>query len=169
MLGTAARPDAIFDLTFDRCDFESELIVLNPPGREQTKKHRPTVKMPRSLIPMLRHASQTRECIHVLSHNGEPLQSVRRRWRMARAATRMDDRISPYSLRHTMARWLRKESVSAWETAAQLGHKRKDVSTTEIYAPFSPDYLEASVSAIDAFFDRLRTICVPVDEMLKGR
>jgi hypothetical protein len=37
MLGTAARPDAIFDLTFDRCDFESELIVLNPPGREQTK------------------------------------------------------------------------------------------------------------------------------------
>ena len=66
-----------------------------------------------------------------------------------------------------MARWLRKEGVSAWEVAAQLGHKQRDISTTEIYAPFSPDYLEAAVRAIDVMFDRLRVKSVLADAMLR--
>lgn len=46
LIATAARPDTLLDLTFDRCDFERRLIILNPDSREQTKKHRPTVRTP---------------------------------------------------------------------------------------------------------------------------
>lgn len=67
-----------------------------------------------------------------------------------------------------MARWLRIQGVSGWEVSAQLGHKQKGLSTTEIYAPFDPSYLSASVVAIDSFFADLRAKCAPVDEFLKS-
>lgn len=59
--------------------------------------------------------------------------------------------MNPYSLRHTVARHLRASGVPAWEVSAQLGHKRKDLSITEIYAPFDPSYLSNAVAAIDLY------------------
>ena len=37
-LGTAARPDAILDLHSNFIDLDNDIVELNPPGREQTKK-----------------------------------------------------------------------------------------------------------------------------------
>jgi integrase len=95
MLGTAARPDAIHDLTFDRCDLENRLIILNPPEREQTKKHRPTVKLPKSLEGMLRRAEMARKCDHVLTFGGRPVKSIRQAWRAARENAGLDERVNP--------------------------------------------------------------------------
>ena len=67
----------------------------------------------------------------------------------------LGDKVTAYSFRHTMARWLRAEGVPAWEVAAQLGHKQKSVSTTEIYAPFDPAYLKSACGAIDRLFSAL--------------
>jgi len=74
----------------------------------------------------------------------------------------LDDAVLPYSLRHTMARHMRKSGVSAWETTAQLGHKSREHRTTELYAPFDPDYLSAATVAIDSFFDSLLASYSPV-------
>ncbi|OYW82949.1 MAG: hypothetical protein B7Z22_13295 [Hyphomonas sp. 32-62-5] len=63
----------------------------------------------------------------------------------------MSGNVQTYSFRHTIARWLRMQSVPAWEVAAQLGHKAPDYSTTEIYAPFDPAYLTKATDAIDLF------------------
>lgn len=76
-------------------------------------------------------------------------------WRKLRTDLQLDDDVQPYGIRHTMARWMRKSGVPAWEVAAQLGHKTPGVTTTEIYAPFDPDYLRASTDAIDAFLQAL--------------
>ena len=54
-----------------------------------------------------------------------------------------------------MARHLRASGVTAWEVAAQLDHKNKDLSITEIYAPFDPSYLGKSIVAIDDFRDQV--------------
>ncbi len=54
-----------------------------------------------------------------------------------------------------MARWLREQSVPAWEVAEQLGHRGSRYRVTEIYTSHSPDYLEQAVKAIDAYFVRL--------------
>ena len=151
MLSATARNRAILDLTFDQIDFRNDLIDLNPRGREQTLKFRPKVKIPETLKPWLTLQKDISQTGHVIEFKGAPVKSIRTAWRTLRQATNMDDAVQPYGLRHTMARWLRKSSVPAWEVAAQLGHKSPDVSTTEIYAPFDPSYLFKSTAAIDAF------------------
>lgn len=165
MIGTVARPDAVRDLTKAQCDFEHGLIHLNPPGRKQTKKHRPTVKMPQTLRPVLEGSDDG----HLIQYHGQHVDSIKGAWRRARARAGLDDQVNPYSVRHTMARWLRKEGVPAWEVSAQLGHKQPGMSTTEIYAPFDPAYLSNAMRAIDAYFDALRANCVPVNRLLIGK
>ncbi len=151
MLGTVCRPEAAYDLTGAQLDFENRLIDLNPHGRAQTKKIRPVVKMPETLALVLQNAPSG----HLVTFRGKKVKCVRTAWRNLRAKCKLDDAVQPYSLRHTMARWMRKSGVSAWETAAQLGHKSREHRTTELYAPFDPDYLSDATEAIDLFFDNL--------------
>jgi integrase len=151
MISATARNRAILDLTFEQVDFRYDLVDLNPKGREQTLKFRPKVKIPGTLKPWLARQKEISQTGHVIEFKGAPVKSIRTAWRTLRQATNLDDAVQPYGLRHTMARWLRKSSVPAWEVAAQLGHKSPDVSTTEIYAPFDPSYLLKSTAAIDAF------------------
>ena len=148
-LATGARPDAIFDLTFDRCDRENGIITLNPPDRQQTKKYRPVVKLPPALVSMIDYLDDHSEHEHLVTYKGQPVESIKRAWRLLRKDVGLDHRVNPYSLRHTVARWLRKEGVPAWEVAAQLGHKSLEFTTTEIYAPFDPSYLSNAVEGID--------------------
>jgi len=151
MVATTARNSATLDLTFDCIDFRNDLIDLNPKGREQTLKYRPCVKIPQSLKLWLLAQHEISQSNHVIEYKGAPVRSIRTAWRTLRKTTGLDEAVQPYGIRHTMARWLRKSSVPAWEVAAQLGHKSPDISTTEIYAPFDPSYLFKSTAAIDAF------------------
>lgn len=41
--GMASRPETILDLHRSFMDFDRRLIDSNPPGRRQTRKHRPVV------------------------------------------------------------------------------------------------------------------------------
>jgi len=151
MIAGTARNRAILDLNFDQVDFKHDLIDLNPSGRKQTLKFRPQVKIPTTVKPWLLKQQKLSQTGHIIEFRGAPVQSIRSAWRTLRSSLDLDDAVQPYGLRHTMARWLRKSSVPAWEVAAQLGHKTPDVSTTEIYAPFDPVYLKQSTAAIDAF------------------
>ena len=159
-LATGARPDAILDLTWAQIDWDNALIRLNPDGREQTSKRRPVVRLPEFIAEQygLAHFEGLRGA--VVSYGQRPVKSIRTAWRVARAKAGLDDQVQPYSLRHTVARWLRKESVPAWEVAAQLGHSMSEHSMTERYAPYSPDYLERSVGALDRLLHHLRDNCV---------
>jgi len=151
LIGTACRPEAAYELTGEQLDFENRLIDLNPPGRAQTKKIRPVVKMPESLAVILKGAPKGR----LITYQGKPVKNARNSWRAMRTKCKLDDRVQPYSIRHTMARWMRKEGVSAWDTAAQLGHKSRDHRITELYAPLNPDYLETPTLAIESYFGAL--------------
>ncbi len=155
MISGTSRNSAILDLRFEQIDFRNDLIDLNPKGREQTLKFRPQVKIPQTVKPWLLKQQELSQTGHVIEFNGAPVKSIRTAWRTVRKSTKLDAAVQPYGLRHTMARWLRKSSVPAWEVAAQLGHKSPDVSTTEIYAPFDPSYLFKSTAAIDAFLSEV--------------
>jgi integrase len=160
LIGTACRPEAALGLTGAQLDFEDRLIDLNPRGRAQTKKFRPVVKMPNALAVALRHAPEGR----LVTFRGRPVIKVNKAWRAMREAAALAGDVNPYSVRHTVARWLRQHGVSAWEVAAQLGHKSRDYRTTELYAAFDPAYLENAVRAIDLLFAGLRANGAPVDE-----
>ncbi len=153
MIATAGRPDAIKDLTLDRLDVKNRLIILNPSDRQQTTKYRPTLRMPESIVPLVeRLKSEYPSETYVIGLGSQKINHIRTSWRGARARAGLDKQVNPYSIRHTMARWLRKEGVSGWEVSAQLGHKRSDLSITEIYAPYDPTYLNEAVKAIDTLF-----------------
>ena len=50
-VATGARPSSVMDLHSQQIDLDRRLIELNPPGRKQTKKIRPSVKLPAPLMP----------------------------------------------------------------------------------------------------------------------
>jgi len=55
MLATAGRTGAVVDLTYSQIDLTNNLIHLNPTGRQQNKKYRPTVRLPEQLIEYVEH------------------------------------------------------------------------------------------------------------------
>ena len=160
LIGTACRPEAALELTGMQLDFEDRLIDLNPRGRAQTKKFRPVVKMAEALATTLVHAPEG----PLITFRGQKVIKINKAWRGIREAAGLEGGVNPYSVRHTVARWMRQHGVPAWEVAAELGHKSRDYRTTELYAAFDPAYLTNAVRAIDGLFDALRASCAPVDD-----
>jgi integrase len=83
---------------------------------------------------------------------------------VARDAAGLDARVTPYSLRHTAARWMRQQRVSEWDVATQLGHKRP--GSTETYTAYDPDYLKDAAKALDKL---VRASCAPLPTRRKIR
>lgn len=148
MLGTLARPEAIFELRDTQ--IRDGLISLNPAGRTQTKKYRPQVL----LIPSLAKCVFTG---HLIIERGFPVKSVKKAWAGARTAAGLDNRCTPYSLRHTGAQWLRRSRVPEWDVQTQLGHRRP--GTTEVYTAFHPDYLKDAGEALEKLVSQ---VCNPL-------
>ena len=73
-LNTLARHDAALDLRPAQVDLDLRRIDLNPPGRRQTKKHRPIVPITDTLLPFVKD----RECLRFVRGKGS-------RWRRSRA------------------------------------------------------------------------------------
>jgi len=148
---TLSRPVALLELDKSQVDFENRLIELNPPGRKQTKKYRPTVPITGTLLPWLEKAEQG----PLVAYWGRPIKSVRRGFNAVRDAAGLSKDVSPYAIRHTMAIELRKRGVPPWEVQGILGHKQGGYRTTEIYAKYDPDYLSKSAEAIDDYMNEI--------------
>jgi integrase len=145
---TLARPAAILDLTVFQYDREAGILHLNPPGRRQTKKYRPTVPVARILAPWLEAA----EAEYFVNYHGRPLKSIKTAFRRLRHVAGLDCKVNPYSFRHTVARELRRRGVPQEQRSAFLGHlPRGEARTSAIYAPDEPDFLKDAVEAIDGF------------------
>jgi len=157
-VATGARPDALLELRWSQIDCDAGLIKLNPDGRTQTKKYRPTVRLPKNLLDIVGGAGPVDSA--PIEYRGKSVKAIRTAWRKARAAAGLDDQVQPYSLRHSVARWLRTAGVPAWQVATQLGHSVSQHSMTERYAPYDPSYLSDSVHALEEYLEKLRANCV---------
>jgi integrase len=157
MLGTGARNEAICLLEWSQIDFENGLIYLNPEGREQTSKRRPIVRMTPFVREQLSKFNDREG--RVLSFRGKSFKTAHQGIEKAVGRAELKGRVTPYSFRHTVARWLRREGVSPWEVGAQLGHKMPGFNITEMYASASPDYLDKSSTAIE----KLLRSAIPLD------
>lgn len=144
-LYTMARPSAILDLTWDRVDFDRRLIDFNPPGRRQTAKRRPTVKMNDELHDALREAYAARQCAYVVERGAKKVGNIKKAFQAA--SERSGIHVTPYTLRHTGAVWAAEAGISMAALAQFMGHD--DSTTTERhYARFSPDYLLNVANAV---------------------
>ena len=146
---TCARPSAILDLRWDRTDFQSDIIHLNPVGRAQTSKKRPTVKMPPALKQALLEARTQAFTDYVIEYGGYPLGSIKKAFKNAvkRAGFADDDKIVPYTLRHTGATWLAQAGVSLWSIADLLGHADLRM-VIKHYAHHHPEYQDRTAAKL---------------------
>jgi integrase len=91
----------------------------------------------------------------VVSFKGEAVKSVRTSWRKERERAGLGQEVALYSFRHTLARWMRSQGVPQWEVRGQLGHRAAGV--TERYAEYAPDFQQAAIAAIEAFWKKVHT------------
>jgi hypothetical protein len=146
---TMARPEAIYQLQRGQYDPLSRRLRLNPPGRVQTKKHRPIIPVSNTLGLWL--DLETDPNAYFVSEDGEAMKSLRSSWTgTVRRAGLTGRRISPYSFRHGLARLVRRRGVSLEEVGLFMGHRRAGAArTTERYAPDDPSYLLNVTRALD--------------------
>lgn len=163
-LATGARPEAALDLA--PAQRRDGLLVLNPDGRAQNKKHRPTVREPAALTPWLdRWQADPATALYGRYVAYTSVSAVQSALDRLREATGL--RLTAYSLRHkvtTVLRRAKRRGVSEDGIAVQLGHKRPDVRVTGEYGEFDPDYLSAEAEALDAWLSGLSFTRHPPDE-----
>lgn len=155
-IATLARPDAVHDFNtdpkFGQWHPNRHVINLNPKGRRQTRKYRATLPAVRQIVPVLNAcegqlvtAASVRKAHEALidalglTLNGEAGMKLWRRSMATLLRARMAKRDWP-------------------EISMFLGHDKFD-QTSDIYAPFDPDYLGAAKAEIEAIIDEIEQIC----------
>ncbi|MCY0148352.1 site-specific integrase [Hoeflea sp. G2-23] len=155
-LETAGRKQALLDLTWDRVDFETNVIVLDVPGRRKTKKLRATVPISKALRPIMERAFAERQNNLVLDNKGAvwaPIQRVvieaglaGKQQKPAPGTKPKSTGISPHVLRHTAATHMARRGVPLWVIAKVLGNSIRMVE--KVYAKHCPDDLREAVDLI---------------------
>lgn len=98
---------------------DDRLARLNPNGPERTKQCRPTAPLIDPLLPFVRATDGPAFVLW----NGRSLKGVKHGFVRAVEKSGLSPEITPYSLRHMMAKKLRKRAVPAWEVRGMLGHR----------------------------------------------
>ncbi|MGF7007186.1 tyrosine-type recombinase/integrase [Aminobacter sp. BE322] len=154
-LETAARKQAILDLTWGRVDFETNVIHYAVPGKKQTKKRRPSVPISRALRPVLEAMHKERAGDLVLDHDGEVWATIQAIVVKAGLAPKLprgtgerikSTGISPHTLRHTAATQMARRGVPLYDIAGILGNTLAMVE--KVYAKHCPGRLQAAVNSI---------------------
>lgn len=152
---TLARPDAVLDISTapDRGQWlaEAGVLDLNPKGRRQTRKRRATVPVARQAVWIFA------ECDGFLV----PVASIKSAWNAMAAELKLpgDGESGTKLVRRSMAKLLRDRlPVTQWpEIEMFLGHRIFD-ETSDIYAPFDPNYLGHAKAEIEALIDELEML-----------
>jgi integrase len=143
-LSTCSRPGAILELKWTQLDFEKGMIKLNPVGRVQTKKKRPTIPMADYAVETLKEAYAARQSEFVIERSGKQIASIRKAF--AAASKRSGVHATPFTLRHTGAVWKAEDGTTMSELAQLMGHS-SDLTTSKYYARYSPTYMQKAANS----------------------
>jgi integrase len=156
LCNTAARGGAILDLTRNQIDLERQLVNLNPAGRIQTKKWRPTLPLTSTVLPWCADLPPG----PLITWRGRPIAEIDTAFKRACARAGLAGGEGGYSIRHALARYMRMQGVPLHEIAVWLGHIRPPESpaTTLIYSPDSPAYLATAKAAVEKFVRDIATL-----------
>jgi integrase len=157
-IATAARMNALLDLTWDRVDFARGLIYLHDPQRLRTTKGRAIVPMNDSARAALQHAKLSSVSDHAIEWQGDRIKNIRRAIGTALTKAGLKQvQDGAHLLRHTAAVLMAEGGVPMSEISQYLGHRSTD-TTERVYARYSPDYLRGAAKALNVPTARLRAI-----------
>jgi integrase len=174
-VGTASREAALRELTWDRVDLRLGRIQLNPEGRRQTKKRRPTIVIAPTLAAELAawreedvaagaatHAKVpprppgaagtlgTRGEAHVITYYGKPLAT---REFFDLLAEKAGVSGGPNVIRHTVRTWLAEDGVPDSEADVFMGHREEGSPTGRRYKHRRPEYLRNVADSIEGLYE----------------
>jgi len=145
-LATAARAEAVLDLTWERVDFDLGLLDFRLPGRRIVAKRRSVVPIAERLRPVLERANQERRCLGL--PDTEPVVgrgSIRTAWSTWVRKTPYPH-IHPHDMRRTWASLAVQAGAPIYEVASVLGD---DVATVERHYGFlAPGHLKNAVNLV---------------------
>lgn len=158
-VATWARPDAIFDIRPPQWHAQARVLDLNPPGRRQTKKHRPKIPIARQFAPWLD------EMVPAPGNPGRPTYlanaTVRHGWDSMRAHLELPPggEAGPKLIRRSMATLARKRMGEGnWpQGRMMLGHAKFDVS--DIYAIPDVANLGLALETTESIIEEIEAIC----------
>lgn len=127
-LNTAARPTAILELRREQFDARFGLLDLQPPGRRETKKRRPTVKVSQTLRPWLEAEGGP----WFVAYDGRPLAEIKPAWRRARA--RAVATLRAEAARAARVAWRAGDAGSAWRIVREARHQAERFKSVTPYA-----------------------------------
>lgn len=151
LLTTAARPSTLLDLSKADASLATNLIDLNPAGRQQNKKRRPVIPMCSHLRELIEDAPDG----PLIHRDGERMVWLYKGWRELRRELSLPEEFTPGCIRHTVATQLRNRNVPPAQISGLLGHSMPNWRTTERYAKYDPNYLSETTEALDAFLDQV--------------
>ncbi|MGD9921170.1 MAG: tyrosine-type recombinase/integrase [Pseudorhodoplanes sp.] len=128
-------------------DLERGIYYRLKQGDTRTRKRQPPAPLPPRLLAHLRRWHRIApEATHFVTHNGQPVASVKTAFRKAVKLAGLEKGISPHTLRHTAATWLMQRGADPWQAAGYLGMSLEVLLNT--YGHHHPDYLSDAVEKI---------------------
>lgn len=138
-LDTAARKEAIHELTWDRVDLKAGLIDYRVPGARLSNKRRVPVPVSSRLAPLLERAHAERKGAFVIDE-GE-IRTAFETWRATLGQKYAW--VTAHLMRHSWATLAARAGVPIWQIAGVLGDDPRTVERN--YLHHCPDHLRAAV------------------------
>jgi integrase len=150
-LNTWSRPEALIDFRMAQVDREFGTLDLNPRGRRQTDKYRPTIRLTDNLAGWLDYWRSDAPLIW----DGAPITTMKKTFKRHALACGFE-RFTQDTIRHFMATYVRrsKPPVSQEQRDAWLGHNKK--RTANWYEHNDPEFLIDAKIATDSILRELQ-------------
>jgi integrase len=151
------RIGALLDATAAQLDHRRDLVDLNPAGRVQTSKWRPTLPIPETLQAWTIGLPPG----HLVQWRGRPVGEIDTAFGAACRRADLAGGANSYSVRHALGRHMRAKGVPDDQIALWLGHIQPPQSNeiTIIYSPYSPLYLREAKAAAESFVHEIARHC----------
>lgn len=132
-------------------DVDAGVIHRRGDDEQETKKRRPTVRIPDRLMGFLkrwRKADMAAKppIAFVIHYRGSPVDKQRKAWASARDAAGLGKEVTPHILRHTAATWLMLAGAEIWDVAHYLGMSPKMLE--DVYGHHSPEYQKSIAATV---------------------
>lgn len=132
-------------------DVDAGVIHRRGDEEDETKKRRPTIRIPGRLVGFLRRwreqdSKAKKPSAFVIHYRGHPVDKQRKSWAAAREAAGLGAEITPHILRHTAATWLMLTGPEIWDAAHYLGMSPKMLE--DVYGHHSPDFQKDVASRV---------------------
>lgn len=152
-LKTGSRSGPILGAAFERtpanpyADLERGVFYRQAPGRRQTKKRAPAIRLDSGLLAHMRRWQRNGQRF-VVEFKGAPVGKLRRSFAAAVKDAGLGPDVTPHTLRHTAATWMMQNGADLWDAAGYLG---MTVETLEqVYGHHHPGHMGTAIEALNA-------------------